>query len=117
MDAGQSIHPREPSLNHGGWITTLQQALQLEVERGFENLQGRRERFSLFLERQCRQPPEELIRRVPEAAPALIALAELFASYDTLPLAQRQSLLRRCRERLHSLRQSLDPPGRPALRA
>ncbi len=128
MDAGQPIHPRGPSLNQadhppapsagaslddGRWITTLQQALQLEVERGFENLQGRRERFSLFLERQCRQPPEKLIRRVPEAAPALIALAELFACYDSLPLAQRQSLLRRCRERLHSLRQSLDPPRPP----
>ncbi|MCX5931218.1 MAG: DNA helicase RecG, partial [Cyanobacteria bacterium] len=97
----------------------MQQALQLEVERGFENLQGRREKFNLFLERQCRQPPEGLILRLPVAAPALAALAELFARYDDLPLAQRQSLLRRCRERLHGLRQSLDPPrppGPPRLR-
>ncbi|QPN58364.1 ATP-dependent DNA helicase RecG [Synechococcus sp. CBW1107] len=94
-------------------MTTLQQALQLEVERGFENLQGRRERFSLFLERQCRQPPDDLIRRLPEAAPALIDLAESFARYDALPLAQRQSLLRRCRERLHGLRKTLDPPRPP----
>jgi signal transduction histidine kinase len=40
------------------WVRTLQQALQLEVDRGFADLMGRQERFSAFLSRNLRHPPE-----------------------------------------------------------
>ncbi len=124
MVAGQPIHPTDPSLSPMAaalrqWLATLQQALQLEVDRGFQDLQGRRERFSVFLERSCRQPPAELSVQPAELPRQLIELADGFARYGELSLEGRQSLVRRCRERLHGLRRSLDPPapaGPPRLR-
>jgi ATP-dependent DNA helicase RecG len=84
------------------WIRTLQQALQLEVDRGFMDLQGRQERFSGFLCRNLAQPP------VPGGllAPGdpQLRLAEAFAAYDALTASQRQALVRQCRQHLHGLR-------------
>lgn len=89
------------------WIALLQQALQLEVERGFGNLQGRRETFSAFLSRECL----EHLPAVAEADQApLKQLGEAFERYPQLDLPQRQELVRRCRQWLQLHRQRLRPP-------
>ncbi|MDA1156437.1 MAG: hypothetical protein O3B71_03455, partial [Cyanobacteria bacterium] len=59
----------------------LQQALQLEAERGFEDLLGRKERFSSFLQRALAAPPEELDR---QRFSGLGELASDFARYGEL---------------------------------
>nr|WP_254940251.1 ATP-dependent DNA helicase RecG [Cyanobium sp. Morenito 9A2] len=97
-----------PTPEQDAWFSALQRSLELEAERGFEDLTGRREQFSAFLARSCRQPPPEL----PAAALApFSALAEGFGAYASLPLSRRQNLVRQCRERLHALRQALQPPA------
>jgi ATP-dependent DNA helicase RecG len=96
-----------PALDpHGGWFRTLQQALQLEAERGFTNLVGRREQFNGFLARSLRQPESGL-----QASAAGLQLAERFVRYDQLTPAQRQVLVAQCRQHLHSWRQQLRPPS------
>ncbi len=123
MVAGRSGHPPDSPLNPAtpelrDWLSTLQQALQLEAERGFGDLQGRREPFSAYLERACRMPPAGLPRELAERA-GLGELAAGFATYTTLPLAGRQRLVSRCRTQLHGLLRALEPatpPGPPRLR-
>jgi ATP-dependent DNA helicase RecG len=103
MVAGQPNQPAGSPLSRSDqagadWIATLQKALQLEADRGFTDLEGRRERFSSFLARSCREPTA-----------GLLPLAEEFGRYAELSLARRQTLVRRCRERLHGLRRALEP--------
>ena len=99
------------------WIRTLQQALQLEVDRGFADLMGRHERFSQFLARSLAHPPEQA-GSLPVAA--LLAgdgqrqLARGFAGYGELSVSQRQNLVRQCRQHLHGVRRQLQPPAPPS---
>ena len=88
------------------WARPLQQALELEADRGFGNLQGRRERFSSFLARQCGEPPAGL--PLPDQG-ALGQLADDYRLYDSLSPARRQSLVRRSRQRLHDIQRALQP--------
>ena len=98
------------------WLRPLQQALQLEADRGFGDLQGRRDTFSVFLARELGRPP------IPLAAHQQQALAELvqqFQAYGALSLARRQSLVRRSRQTLHELQRAtrpISPPAPPRLR-
>ena len=105
--SGSTLTPGSPA---GDWLATLQQALRVEAERGFSDLQGRQECFSAFLTRSCGQPPDSLTRR-PEDQRALAELAAGFEGYSGLSPARRQTLVRQCRERLHALRRSLEPPA------
>jgi ATP-dependent DNA helicase RecG len=84
----------------------LQQALQLEADRGFENLQGRRERFHAFLARELRQHPGIV---TPPQAQALGELAGAFDAYPEQSLARRQTLVRRSRQLLHELHRAQQP--------
>jgi ATP-dependent DNA helicase RecG len=87
----------------------LQQALQLEAQRGCPNLMGRRERFSAFLARSLREPRAGL------AAPAsFLQLSSRFEAYDPLSVSQRQALVAQCRQQLHQWRQQLRPVAPPA---
>ncbi len=96
-----------PALDpHGGWFRTLQQALQLEAERGFTNLVGRREQFNSFLARSLRQPEPGL-----QPSAAGLQLAERFDRYDQLNPSQRQVVVAQCRQHLHGWRQQLRPPS------
>ena len=88
------------------WARPLQQALELEADRGFGNLQGRRERFSSFLARQCGEPPAGL--PLPDQG-ALGQLADDYRLYDSLSPARRQSLVRCSRQRLHDIQRALQP--------
>ena len=106
-----STDQRSPS---EGWYRTLQQALQLEADRGYCDLLGRRERFSEFLIRSLQRPEA----RLPDPGGAQ-HLAERFEQYQLLSLPQRQSLIAQCRQQLHRWRQQqrpLDPIGPPRLR-
>ncbi len=105
-----------PTAEQEAWFSALQRSLELEADRGFADLAGRRERFSDFLARSCKQPPGEFPAG---AKDSLMDLAKEFTAYANLPLGCRQSLVRQCRERLHRLRQTLHPPqtiGPPRLR-
>jgi len=93
------------------WARPLQQALELEADKGFGNLQGRRERFSSFLARQCGEPPAGL-SLVDQGA--LGQLADDYRLYDSLSPARRQSLVRRSRQRLHDIQRALQPATPPA---
>ena len=85
----------------------LQQGLQLEADRGFGDLQGRREPFHAFLARELRQPPAGCS---PPQLAQLDELASRFEGYGGLTLSQRQQLVRRTRQHLHELQRSLEPP-------
>jgi len=100
-----------PSAAFAQWARPLQQALELEAERGFGNLQGRRERFSSFLARQCGEPPAGLA--LPDQG-ALAQLGDDYRLYDSLSQARRQSLVRRSRQRLHDIQRALQPATPPA---
>ncbi|MFM7312755.1 MAG: DNA helicase RecG, partial [Cyanobium sp.] len=91
-----------------GWLRPLQQALQLEADRGFQDLQGRREAFSTFLGRELAGVPQPL---PPHQRQALAELAQAYGTYGDLSLARRQSLVRRSRQTLHELQVAQRPPS------
>ncbi|MEY3751271.1 MAG: ATP-dependent helicase RecG [Cyanobacteriota bacterium] len=119
MVSGQCPSPEPVSgsaLSLQAWLRPLQQALQLEADRGFGNLQGRREPFQAFLARELRLAPLPL----PHHQQALLGqLADLFEGYQDQSQAQRQSLVRRTRQGLHELQKAHEPvrpPSPPRLR-
>jgi ATP-dependent DNA helicase RecG len=89
----------------------LQQGLQLEADRGFGNLQGRREPFQAFLSRSLGQVPIPLPAHQQQL---LDQLAEQFAGYEALNQSRRQSLVRRTRQALHELQRAHEPVRPPA---
>lgn len=112
MGDGHQRHPESTGsrpLNHDPlhWIPTLQHALQLEADRGFQNLQGRRETFSAFLARECLERLESVPQ---EDQPALRQLGEGFGRYPELDQPRRQEQVRRCRQWLQQFRQRQRPP-------
>jgi len=84
----------------------LNQGLQLEVDRGFANLQGRRDRFAVFVHRQLSAPPIPLDPREQEQ---LQTLLNGYDRYEQLGLGQRQRLVRQSREWLLQLRRRCRP--------
>ena len=107
MAAGHqpSPAPVEPARVEA-WLKALQQALQVEADRGFGDLKGRQCCFSVFVVQQLLETPAEL----PAAAlERVLELRSGFEGYGALSLARRQSLVRQCRERLHALRQAQRP--------
>ncbi|MEB3202057.1 MAG: ATP-dependent DNA helicase RecG [Synechococcus sp.] len=107
MAAGHQPSPASPdSTALDGWLQPLQQALQLEADRGFANLKGRLSQFSVFVAQQLQERPQGL----PAAElKRLVALRDDFLRYDTLSLAKRQTLVRQSRQHLHALRQAQRP--------
>jgi ATP-dependent DNA helicase RecG len=89
------------------WCATLQQASQLEADRGFVNLQGRRDTYSGFVQRCLEAPVVELSE--PEQA-SLASLARAFGDYRDGDLNQRRRLVSQLRQRLHLLRCQHRPP-------
>ena len=107
MAAGHQPSP-EPAELPGleAWLRALQQALQVEADRGFIDLKGRQTCFSSFVLQQLQLRPANL---PPEALQRLLDLSAGFEAYGELPLTRRQSLVRTARERLHALRQAQQP--------
>ncbi|MEB3198974.1 MAG: ATP-dependent DNA helicase RecG [Synechococcaceae cyanobacterium] len=99
-----------------GWAATLQQASQLESDRGFADLQGRTGTYSAFILRSLQQLPEAL---PVDDRDRLQALASSFAAYGSLAEARRRALVVRLRQELHGLcrRHRPDaPPPAPRLK-
>ena len=114
----QPAPERHPPLGlaepHGPWFRTLHQALQLEVDRGFQNLMGRRERFADFLGRSLEHPDPSV-----EVPAAVVQLARRFQAYAELSAPQRQVLVAQCRQQLQRWREDLRPrvpPSPPRLK-
>jgi ATP-dependent DNA helicase RecG len=87
----------------------LQKALSVEVERGFQNLQGKQYQFGEFFCLTFGSPPPPGTstgdrRRWRE-------LAEQYATYEALTPSQRQTLVASTRRFLHDLRRSLEAPS------
>ncbi len=95
----QALHP---------WLQPLNQGLQLEADRGFANLQGRQDRFAVFVHRQLSAPPIPLEPREKEQLQALLSG---YDGYEQLGLAQRQRLVCQSREWLLQLRRRCRPPA------
>lgn len=93
------------------WLLPLQQGLQLEADRGFGNLQGRRETFAAFLRLQLGDCPVPLDASHQERLQALLAG---YSRYEDLSLGQRQRLVRLSREWLLALRQQHRPAAEMA---
>ena len=89
------------------WLRPLQQSLSLEAERGFVDLQGRREHFHSFLSRQLSTPPPVPLPK--DSRDRLQALAREFASYPELSDSGRRRLVTGTRQWLHGLRSRLEP--------
>lgn len=91
----------------------LQKALTVEVERGFQNLQGKQHRFGDFLCLSFGSPPP------PGSSPGdrqkWREFAQRFAQYDQLEEAERKSLVASTRRFLHQLRRSLESPPRDSV--
>ncbi len=79
----------------------LQQALAVEAERGFNDLQGRQQRFSQFLAQELQALAPQLD---PAAGDRLNSLLEDYRRYGDLTYAQRQHLVAESRRQLHQLR-------------
>ena len=111
--AGDSSTQLNAGLDHQAlerfrlWIRPLQQALSLEVDRGFSNLQGRNERFHSFMQRELATPPQ--IPLPEDVRPRLQSLAEGFAEYASLDDSARRRQVTVLRQWLHALRQRLEP--------
>ena len=110
---GDPSAPLSPGLDHQAlerfqiWIRPLQQALSLEAERGFVNVQGRQETFHSFLSRELGAPPG--IPFPPDCKERLQAFSNDFQSYPSLSDAARRRLVTTVRQWLHALRQRLEP--------
>ena len=115
MVAGQQPHRATPDLSPAPlnaeldrWLRQLQRSLSLEADSGFQDLQGQRSRFSVFLEQQCRSPSAQLpAKQCQELAP----FAAQFSRYADASSAQRRYLVTQLRQHLHQLRRQLDPPA------
>ena len=115
MVAGSPPEPEPSGLIPGGggaahlerWCATLQQASQLESERGFGDLMGRRETYSAFVVRSLREGVSGLSA---EEHRSLAELGDRFARYPDDPPETRARLVSQLRQRVHRLRCHHRPP-------
>ena len=84
------------------WLR-LQKALSVEADRGFNDLQGKKHRFSEFLSLSLNQPPEPLPS---DDQRRWQTLGSQFTTYSEMSFAQRQHLVADTRRFLHQVRQT-----------
>jgi ATP-dependent DNA helicase RecG len=95
----------EPALDR------LQKALAYEVDQGFNDVQGRSQRFSEFLSDQLQTPPSQLAT---EHHQRWLTLGETYGRYSALSFAERRHLVAKTRQlMLDSRRQLSQPPAAP----
>ena len=110
---GESSAPLSSGLDHQSlerfqiWLRPLQQALALEADRGFVNVQGRQDTFHGFMSRELGAPPSGAFP--PDCTERLQAFSHDFQSYPSLSDAARRRLVTSVRQWLHALRQRLEP--------
>ena len=85
----------------------IQRSLGLEADRGFQNLQGRQQRFHDFLQQQLAAPPAVPF---PQGVNERMSkLSSGFADYPDLADPARRRLVTDARQWLHELRHRLEP--------
>jgi ATP-dependent DNA helicase RecG len=107
---------REP-IDLEAWCLRLQQAAQLESERGYGDLQGRQERFSAFISRSLAEAIQDPAAMPP--ADGLQQLARAFLTYGEQQPARRRQLVANLRRQLHAWRcqvRVVQPQAPPRLR-
>ena len=92
------------------WAAPLQQACQLETDKGFNDLRGRRETFAQFLCRCLSDPPSRLAEKDREA---LRGQGRRFRDYADLAPDRRRQLVVALRQELHGLCRRHRPPAPP----
>ncbi len=98
------------------WYGALQQACQLEADRGFLDVKGRQLTYSTFVVQSLSQPGFSLAL---EQQQALAPLLSGFQVYSEQGEPRRRQLVAQLRQRLHELRRSQlpeRPVGPPRLR-
>ncbi|NER78581.1 MAG: DNA helicase RecG, partial [Leptolyngbya sp. SIO1D8] len=95
-----------PSTHQTDW-NRLQKALSVEAERGFNNLEGRQQRFNEFLQNALATPPAPLSA---ENQGHWRSLSAQYAHYSDLPFAERQHLVAETRRTLYATKRSLEIP-------
>ena len=83
------------------WIRSLQQALTVEVDHGFINIQGRTNKFSYFVSGYLLNAPSKAINE--QGLSKLQELAIDYEKYSTMSLDDRRRLIAKTRQILHSL--------------
>ncbi|KGG15146.1 MULTISPECIES: ATP-dependent DNA helicase RecG [unclassified Prochlorococcus] len=90
------------------WIRPLQQALTVEAENEFRNLDGRNECFNSFLSREIKGFKSSLFSG--DVNKALIDLAASYEDYSSLELSKRRRLVIDTRKFLHLLSNKYESP-------
>ena len=83
------------------WIRSLQQALTVEVDHGFTNIQGRTKRFSYFLSGYLLNAPFKPVNDFDLSKLKKLALD--YTKYPTMSIDDRRRLIVQTRQTLHNL--------------
>ncbi len=83
------------------WLRPLQKSLSIEVERGFQNVLGREERFNSFMSRELASPPE-IIKFVCDSTKTE-ELSSGFSTYDQRVQSSRRRLVTETRQFLQRI--------------
>ncbi|HEY9762424.1 MAG TPA: ATP-dependent DNA helicase RecG [Trichocoleus sp.] len=86
-------------------LLRLQKALSVEAERGFNDLEGKQQRFSQFLHNSLEHPPAQL---PPPNRERWEKLSTQYASYSDLSFSQRQHLVADTRRALYETQRTLE---------
>ena len=89
------------------WIRSLQQALTVEVDHGFTNIQGRTNQFSTFVS-SCLLTSPSIVVSENELC-KLKKLALKYEKYASLSLEHRRRLIVQTRQSLHDLNKYAKP--------
>ncbi len=88
------------------WYAALQQACQLEADRGFIDVKGRQLTYSAFVVQSLSQPP---VSGSADQHQALVLLLAGFRTYAEQSAGRRRQLVAQLRQKLHELRRSQLP--------
>ena len=95
-----------PPVDFERWYGTLQQACQLEADRGFIDVKGRQFTYSTFVVQSLSQPSCALQNAQQQA---LAPLLSGFRAYGEQGEGRRRQLVAQLRQKLHELRRSQLP--------
>ena len=93
--------PDSQSRELGSWIRSLQQALTVEVDHGFINIQGRTNKFSHFVSGYLLSCPSTAVKQ--SEFSKLKKLALDFEGYSTMSTDDRRRIIVQTRQALHNL--------------
>ena len=83
------------------WIRSLQQALTVEVDHGFTNIQGRTNKFSYFVSGYLLSGPSTAVNEFDFSR--LQELALDYEKYQTMSTDDRRKIIVQTRQALHTL--------------